>query len=44
MDSFQIASDFWANLTMHIDFEIRYASMFTHVQKNSAIFIFILDF
>ena len=43
IDSFQVVSDFWVNLTnLHIDFEIRYASAFAHVRKNSPFVIFIL--
>ena len=37
--SFQVASDFPVNPTnLHIHFEIRYASVFSHVRKNSVIF------
>ena len=44
-DSCQVASDFSVNLTnLHINFEIRCASVFAHVRKNSAIFIITLTF
>ena len=44
-DSCQVASDFSVNLTnLHINFEIRYASAFAHVRKNSAIFIITLTY
>ena len=40
-DSCQVASDFSVNLTnLHINFEIRCASVFAHVRKNSAIFLY----
>ena len=41
--SCQVASDFSVNLTnLHINFEIRDASAFAHVRKNSAILIITL--
>ena len=44
-DSCQVASNFSVNLTnLHINFVIRYASAFAHVQKNSAIFIITLTY
>ena len=43
--SFQVVSDFPVNPTnLHIHCEIRYASVFSHVRKNSVIFIFNLVF
>ena len=43
--SFRVASDFSVNpINLHIHFEIRYASAFADVRKNSVIFIFNLSF